>query len=570
MKIKLSILISVVCFLLTSCKSNEDNEAGKTSYGKVEVAFSVNLPQPEPVHVYTRTGTPYTDTDIKNMDVLVFDKDGKFMNRYKVETADLGTIVGGVSFSVRLDATPDRRIIHLVANGRTPDGMTDRLNFASLVPGASELAAISSLQTASLSTVNTGAGTLLANVMPLVMWGRSVLNGISVVTKAEGVKLLRAAACVQVRKGSAQAGNGLSDLTLEGITVHNGACHGFLAPADCTGDVVTPSIAHPATDGPYLDFQKGWSNGTEPTLYIYERNCTKTDYMSVILSAQYKGQLGYYKIVMTDAQGTPVNIVRNHRYGVTIIQVNGPGYADVQTAVTSAPSNSLKVELTDEDVDFPILVADGQYLMGLSNNSFDLYGAATETADMVTVFSSRGVQPVVRIPTDCTWLQTSVTSLGGNKYKITGIFSPVVTPVQTTLTLVCDNLSQEVRVGWNPSISNMKNTNSFVIDLLHTEDRNWEIKIFSPRDLSKAILHSTLSTPGALPGAISGGVFELTSKYSSHAYLHVRNYGAEYPNTHSTAGRSMDLVQLRMTASNSGLTSSRRIVIAQFIEPLTN
>ena len=272
MKIKLSILISVVCFLLTSCKSNEDNEIGKTSYGKVEVAFSVNLPQPEPVHVYTRTGTPYTDTDIKNMDVLVFDKDGKFMNRYKVETADLGTIVGGVSFSVRLDATPDRRIIHLVANGRTPDGMTDRLNFASLVPGASELAAISSLQTASLSTVNTGAGTLLANVMPLVMWGRSVLNGISVVTKAEGVKLLRAAACVQVRKGSAQAGNGLSDLTLEGITVHNGACHGFLAPADCTGDVVTPSIAHPATDGPYLDFQKGWSNGIEPTLYIYERN----------------------------------------------------------------------------------------------------------------------------------------------------------------------------------------------------------------------------------------------------------------------------------------------------------
>lgn len=568
MNIKLSILISVVCFLLASCKSSEDNENGKTSYGKVEVAFSVNLPQPEPVPVYSRTGTPYTDTDIKNMDVLVFDKDGKFMNRYKVETADLGMIAGGVSFSVRLDATPDKRIIHLVANGRTLDGVTDRLNFAGLVPGASEQAAISLLQTASLSTLNTGAGTLLVNVMPLVMWGRSVLNGISVVTKAEGVKLLRAAACVQVRKGTEQAGNGLSDLTVEGITVHNGACHGFLAPADCTSDVVTPDTPRPATDGPYLDYQKGWSTGTEPILYIYERSCTKTDYMSVILSAQYKGQPGYYKIVMTDALGTPVNIVRNHRYMLTITQANGPGYADVQTAVASAPSNSLKVELTDEDIDFPFLVADGQYLMGLSNNRFDLYGAATATADMATVFSSRGVQPVVRIPADCNWLQTSVAPLGGNKYKITGIFSPVVTSVQTTLTLICDNLSQEVRVEWNPSISDTKNENSFVIDLLRAGDRNWEVKMLSPRDLSEAMLHPALSTPVALPGATSGGMLELTGRYSSHAYLHVRNYGAGYPNTHSVESRALEQVQLRMTASNNGVILSRRIVVAQFVEPL--
>ncbi|MEG0648114.1 MAG: hypothetical protein RR471_13235, partial [Bacteroides sp.] len=119
-----------------------------------------------------------------------------------------------------------------------------------------------------------------------------------------------------------------------------------------------------------------------------------------------------------------------------------------------------------------------------------------------------------------------------------------------------------------PSISDTKNENSFVIDLLRAGDRNWEVKMLSPRDLSEAMLHPALSTPVALPGATSGGMLELTGRYSSHAYLHVRNYGAGYPNTHSVESRALEQVQLRMTASNNGVILSRRIVVAQFVEPL--
>ena len=39
-----------------------------------------------------------------------------------------------ISFSIRLDATSKRRVIHLVPNGRTPDGVTDRLNFRDITP----------------------------------------------------------------------------------------------------------------------------------------------------------------------------------------------------------------------------------------------------------------------------------------------------------------------------------------------------------------------------------------------------------------------------------------------------
>lgn len=96
-----------------------------------------------------------------------------------------------ISFSIRLDATSKRRVIHLVPNGRTPDGVTDRLNFGDITPTMTESAAMLALKT------STFAGTLVDNVMPLIMWGRVELpTGINIVTKADNVKLLRAVACV--------------------------------------------------------------------------------------------------------------------------------------------------------------------------------------------------------------------------------------------------------------------------------------------------------------------------------------------------------------------------------------
>ena len=138
-----------------------------------------------------------------------------------------------------MDATSERRIIHLVANGRSADGTSDRLNFGGITRGWLKCGYLF-LQTASLEHVDEGESTLLNHVMPLVMWGRFALNGINIVTKAEGVKLLRSTACIQVKKGNGGGNTGLDDFVIEGITVHQGACHGFLAPTDCTGEVNTP------------------------------------------------------------------------------------------------------------------------------------------------------------------------------------------------------------------------------------------------------------------------------------------------------------------------------------------
>lgn len=143
---KIQYIIGIlIAFLFASCSHEEEEQ--KPAYGKIDVAVSVTLPQPESVNTLTRAGGPYTDTDIKNADLLIFDKDAKFMERVKVRDVTGWWSPGtGINFTVRLDATSERRIIHLVANGRSADGTSDRLNFGDITPGMTENAAISSLQ----------------------------------------------------------------------------------------------------------------------------------------------------------------------------------------------------------------------------------------------------------------------------------------------------------------------------------------------------------------------------------------------------------------------------------------
>ena len=541
MKSYLKIIPYLICILFASCASDDSRPAQTPR--QVNVALTVTLPEPENVHSLARS---YTDSEIRNVDVLVFDEDGKFMERVKVDGGELTPSGTEISFSIRLDATSKRRVIHLVTNGRTPDGVTDRLNFGDVTPAMLESVAMLALKT------STFTGTLVDNVMPLIMWGRVELpTGINIVTNADNVKLLRAVACVQVKKGAVDATNGLNDFTVQSITVNKGADCGYLTPTNYS-TTVTPVTGRPLS-GSTLNYANGWSDGETPSLYIYERNCTSGDYMGVIIKAMYKGKEGYYKVVMVDNGGTPLNVVRNHRYIITVVSVNGPGYASVTDAINFAPSNALKVELTDEDSDFPCIVADAQHRMTMSNNVFNLYGknqtsSVANGIEICTVYSSRGVTPVVTGGT--TWLTgLQVQSLGNNKFKIVGNFAGTSTLVSTTLTLTCDNLSQSVEVSWNPEISTLKDSDSYVLDLVNVTNHNWTIQIMNPSSTTWLALHPTASLPAAFPG-VDGFLSELNSNYYTHAYLHI-GFGS------NRNGR------VQMSSVVGGKTKACKIIIVQ-------
>lgn len=548
-RIKLNILIAMLCFLLASCFIDNDNGRGGNSYGQVDVTFSVTLPLPETVD--TRAGLPYIDADIKNVDVLVFDKDGKFMERIKVDGAALSATSSGVNFFVRLDATPDKRIIHLVANGRTADGVTDRVNFQDIAVGTSESVAIPSLST---SVISVGNG-LLADIMPLVMWGRTELNGISVVSKAEAVKLLRVAASIQVRAANATPENGLNDFQIKRIALMKSLKKGYLTPAGYSGEASIPNESRPMEEDGSWNIDKSWSVDNNLVLYTYECAFTASDYQGVIISAVYKGQPCYYKVAVVDGQ-TPVDIIRNHRYILTVTKVNGAGYADVNTAVGSAPSNAIKVSLTDENEDFPCIVADGQHLMGLTNNSVVVYGKLT-SAELGTVYSSRGIEPVLTVPAGCDWLVGLRTrALGDNKYAIVGDFyyGAGRPSCSTALTLTCDNLSQTMQVDWNPAVSDNKDADSYVVTLFGSRDKNWTARVVTSESDPKGVfLSSKTSDPTKFNPATGEGIDEymtaaLNSIYASNAYLHI-------------AADERGKGTVKVNTSVNGVAVSRRIVI---------
>lgn len=546
MKIQYIIGTLAAAFLLASCSNpkEEENDGYRLSYGKVDVTVSVSLADPVPVKVSTRA---LTESDIKNMDLLIFDENAQFMERVKLEGKQLDPTESGVAFTVQLDATQQKRIIHLVANGRS-DLDEDRLNFNDLVPGTSEVPAISSLETVEMTSIQgmTAAGNTayLHDVMPLVMWGRLVLEDGTNSGKAVQVKLLRATARIQVQKGVATAANGLDQFRLYDISVPGAASRGFLAPADCTGALpMHPTTGHPVTNSGYLDPNptNGASlNGnykgaaTELNYYIYERDNTPKDYMSVIITGLYINEVGYYKIVLVDDNGTPLNIIRNHRYILTIVGVSGYGHTSYAAALNSAPSNALKVQVTDDDPNLPFIAVDGQYRLAMSNNAFTLYGSVTNTkgikgadtieigrfycnsprADLTTVFQfPEGDWPewfrVVTMPKD-----------GIDSYRIIATFTtptnPISTPYTTIMQVYSGTLSLPFRVSFVPSIvpTFMEETDFYRYDLVDSANKNWNMRIVnSPSEGWLGLRPSTNGNPM---------VSELSSKYNSHAYLYVR------------------------------------------------
>lgn len=545
------IILSVLCALwLTSC-TNDDNTF--LSSAQVAVAISVTLPQQE--EVATRA---HTDTDIKNMTVLVFDHVGKFMERIDVDASDLTLAGNGAKFSIILDATAENRTLHLIANARTDSGTpTDRINLTGLSTTQTEAQIIPHLVANEPST--TGENALLNAIDPLIMWGRVSMTGVTITSKVDDAKLLRSVACIRVKKGSATTENGLNDFTISKFAIHNAAGRGYVAPVAYSSSVTTtPTMGNPYSITAY-DYTKAWSEvATEPLAYTYERDCTDSNYMSIILAATYNGKAGYYKIALTNSSDAAVNILRNHRYTITILSVNGPGYSDAAIAANAAPANNelLKVQINVDDSNaYPFLIADSQYWMGLSNNVFQLIGsssgASTSNIELCTVYSSRGLTPVVtNAPTG---LAISVTG-SGNIYKVTGTFTNGTSISNHAITISCDNLSLPLDVQWTNAITSyagcVSDADSYVLDLASSLS-NWKIWIPDPATNSMVHLHPTASQAGALSSnAGSGMLTELAATYYGHAYLHI----------HKSTGRK-DEVGASATAADGIVV--RKTIIAQ-------
>lgn len=385
--------ILLTALLLCSClKEYPQRQAN----GSVSVTFTVTLPD----QIVERTRAAYSDTDIENIDLLLFDQADKYIGRVRVD------VVEGAgsqkSFTARVDASTTPRTIHIVANGRTPQGV-DRIDFDVLTLDMPESTAIPLLATKQTTSISE------ATILPLVMWGRTTVSAITSNMTVSGVELLRSQAVVQVRKATGVS-NSLDDFEIIGATLHSVSSAGKVAPIDYTAPG-TPTTLNEAP-GPRIDYYDAnayIATGTTPVLYLYERDNTAADFLALIIHGSWKGTPGYYKVLLQDQNGVPMDVIRNHRYNVTVVEAAGTGHATIVEAVNSSGTN-IRVEIEDAHDDIYFMYADGTKELGVSSNVLRVYGAPPSwglDVDIATVFTSdsmAGYTNAVPALTDLYWI----------------------------------------------------------------------------------------------------------------------------------------------------------------------
>lgn len=506
MKKLLNIAICLGALSLGSCLS--DSGAGDCPLpgaGQAEAAFGLTVANSAEVH--TRAAG---DADIEKIDLLVFDENARFLNRIPVD--ELATVSGRTTFTCRLDVSAAARTIHVVANGRDAAG-AERVAFSSLTAGMSEADALPLLETP----------TVAEGFEPPLMWGRIALSAVTGALSLD-VKLLRAAALLELKCAAASDANGMGDFTLSQFSVCGASSRGSLAPAAFTSAASVPlAPTMPASGTPArVDYctapLDSWAEAAG-SLWLYERENTASDCMGVIIRASWKGEEGYYKVVLCDASCAPVDIVRNHRYILHLVGCSGPGYATVGEAMANAPSNALKVTLTDDRSYITDMVADGQFELGVSAPRFELWGAAAQSVRLAYVYSDFTGTPTA--VSDASWLRNVrvATDDSGVLCLLADFTSEA--GASAVVTLRSGTLSRTIDVSWQTPPSLGEDADSWVARIAATGAGTWDV--FIEEGTASMALHSYLSAAADWTAGSSGFGFasSLDSRMAEQAYLHV-------------------------------------------------
>lgn len=440
MKQKLTYFISTI-LLLTSCTLVE--YPGDTLYGDpVDITFSLDIPEATEV-----TSRAYDDNSIRNIDLLVFNSSNQFIQRVKVDAIS-GT--GATkTFSVRLPASTTQRTIHVIANARGNNN-NDVISFAHIANNTPESTAIPGLVSGILTAGNSPQ-------LPHVMWGRVVLPAISSSYNiGSAIKMLRMTASMFVTCDTPTAANGLNDFTLTGFSVANTADRGRVAPNAYTAEASTPSTItapaglnniHYATTATNL-----WATATSNTtseLYLYEKNNTgaATD-LKIIIRGKWKGIEGYYPVWMSDGSATKINVIRNHRYKVTIKGVYGTGYSTYAEAIAATPSTSnIGVTITDTNADITDVITDGKYTLGLGVNKVTVSGSGQKT---LTKVMKTNTGATLKGTTDVSWITGIDFVVSGNRWDLKATFSSTSSQRTGNITVRAGNLTRTLTITQNP------------------------------------------------------------------------------------------------------------------------
>lgn len=189
-----------------------------------------------------------------------------------------------------------------------------------------------------------------------ICWGKISID--KLLEANPSVTMLR-----QCAKISLEIDNSIqSNFTNAGLYVYNTATKAAIAPANYI-EPTTDDLAE-STD---LRTDNPLGGGTATTVAVNETSAGKA---MVIIKANYKDSVGYYKVALYNNAKEKIQyaaLLRNHHYTIKVTKVNDYGFSTLEEAKKSLPENRVEVEVRDDNPEITRMIACKDYELGVSD-----------------------------------------------------------------------------------------------------------------------------------------------------------------------------------------------------------
>lgn len=289
-----------------------------------------------------------------------------------------------------------------------------------------------------------------------ICWGAKTLSDLMNDSK---ISLTRQCAKVTVKTS-------VSNFEITDLHVWHSASKGSIAPAGYKVSTKDDDLATSTElNSKYI------AGGSAAVVAVNETSAGKAD---IIIQAKYNGTEGFYKVALynkDEGKTAQYALVRNHNYIVTVISVNGVGYADETEALKAEPENRLTVTVVDDNPEIVDMIACKDYELGVCGTQ--------------TVAATNGTDPII-VPI------TLVTNLKEDDAKDGKLYKVEISNDAKSWITECTENSKSTTTPTSPDESAPKGT-KFVLNLTLTannkseEPREGTITITSG-DLKRTIL----------------------------------------------------------------------------------
>lgn len=421
---------------LASCKDSlEAITLGGDELPTEGVTLSIQLPNFTPQEISTRAGGETTES-ITSLWLVCYGTSGNYLDMQNCTEAYAAATADADGYKkIKTNLPKGTETVHLVANvpGLTKEKAAKLDAMADITPDLSEP----------------------------ICWGAKTLSDLMNDSK---ISLTRQCAKVTVKTS-------VSNFEITDLHVWHSASKGSIAPAGYK-ESTNENLAE-TTD--LMDDTKPITSGSA-VVAVNETSAGKAD---IIIKAKYKGKdgsykEGFYKVALYKKDTNKTEqyaLVRNHNYIVTVISVNGAGYATEEEALKAQPENRLMVTVVDDNPQIVDMIACKDYELGVCGTQ--------------TVVATNGKDPII-VPI------TLVTNLKEDDAKDGKLYKAEISSDAQSWITECTENSKSTTTPTSPDESAPKGT-KFVLNLTLTannkseEPREGTITITSG-DLKRTIL----------------------------------------------------------------------------------